>query len=69
VDRAAGGDPRRIRRLACRFSRPTFPGRELEIRLYEIGEADGGRRRAFAFEAHQDERTVIRHGRVEVDAG
>jgi acyl dehydratase len=66
VHLAAGGDPRRIRRLACRFSRPAFPGPDLEVRLYEVGEVDSGRR-AFAFEAHQDERTVVKHGRVEVD--
>jgi acyl dehydratase len=65
VNLAAGGDPRRIRRLACRFSKPTFPGNELEVRLYDIGTMEGGNR-AFAFEAHQDGRTVIKHGRVEV---
>ncbi len=63
---AAAGDPRRIRRLACRFAKPTFPGRDIEIRLYQIGRVEGGRR-AFAFEAHQDERTVVKHGRVEVE--
>jgi acyl dehydratase len=62
---AAGGDPRRIRRLAGRFAKPTFPGRDLEVRLYEIGLIEGGRQ-AFAFEAHQDDRTVVTHGRVEV---
>jgi acyl dehydratase len=65
VQLAAAGDPRRIHRLAGRFSRPTFPGRDLVVRLYAIGGAEGGRR-AFAFEAQQDDRTVIRHGRVEV---
>jgi len=66
VHMAAGGDPRRIRRLAWRFSKPTFPGQELDIRLYDIGAVEGGRR-AYAFEAHQGDRTVVRHGRVEVD--
>jgi acyl dehydratase len=65
VHLAASGDPRRIRRLACRFSKPTFPGREIEVRLYNIGPVEGGRR-AFAFEALQDDRTVVKHGRVEV---
>jgi acyl dehydratase len=62
---AADGDPRRIRRLAGRFSKPTFPGQDLEVRLYEVGEVEGGVR-AYAFEAHQDDRTVVKHGRVEV---
>jgi acyl dehydratase len=65
VHLAAGGDPRRIRRLACRFSKPTFPGQDLEVRLYEVGAVEGGRR-AFAFEAQQGDRTVVKHGRVEV---
>lgn len=30
VDRAAGGDPRRARRIAVRFASPTFPGDEVE---------------------------------------
>jgi acyl dehydratase len=66
VHLAAGGDPRRIRRLACRFSKPTFPGNDIEVRLYDIGSVEGGRR-AFAFEAHQEDRTVVKHGRVEVE--
>ena len=66
VHLAAGGDPRRVRRLACRFSKPTFPGQDLDVSLYEIGPVEGGRR-AFAFEANQDGRTVVKHGRIEVD--
>jgi acyl dehydratase len=65
VDIAAGGDPRRIRRLACRFSRPAFPQRDLVVDVYEAGDAkDSGR--AFAFEVSQGGITVIKHGRAEV---
>jgi acyl dehydratase len=65
VELAAGGDPRRVRRLACRFSKPTFPARDLEVRLFDIGLIEGDSR-AYAFEAHQENRTVVTHGRVEV---
>jgi acyl dehydratase len=65
TDVVAGGDPRRIRRLACRFARPVFPRGHLSVDLYDAGEAlDGGR--SFAFEARQEEITVIKHGRAEI---
>jgi acyl dehydratase len=65
VDVTAAGDPRRIRRLACRFSRPAFPQRDLVVDVYHAGDAkDGGR--SFAFEVRQDGITVIKHGRAEV---
>jgi acyl dehydratase len=60
-----GGDPRRLRRLAGRFSAPAFPRRDLEVEVYDAGDADGGGR-ALAFEAIQDGVTVIKHGRAEL---
>lgn len=61
----AHGDPARLRRLAGRFSAPTFPGRPLEVSLYDAGTTpDGGR--ALAFEATSGGATVVRHGRAEL---
>jgi acyl dehydratase len=65
VELAAGGDPRRVRRVAVRFVAPTFPGDDIEVSVYEIGRTDGGLL-AYAFEASSAGRAVLRHGRVEV---
>jgi len=65
VDVTAGGDPNRLRRLAVRFSAPTFPGREIVVDIYDAGwTAEGGR--AFAFECIQEGKAVIKHGRAEL---
>jgi len=66
VELAAGGDPRRIRRIAVRFAAPTFPGDNIEVAVYEAGRTEQGRR-SYAFEATSAGATVLRHGRVEVD--
>ena len=66
VELAAGGDPRRIRRVAVRFSSYVFPQKDIEVSVYEIGTTPEGRL-SYAFEAVSDGRTVLRHGRVEVD--
>ncbi|MCW2523721.1 MAG: dehydratase [Frankiales bacterium] len=66
VELAAGGDPRRIRRVAVRFSGYVFPQKDIEVSVYEIGPVDNGRT-AYAFEAVSEGRTVLRHGRIEVD--
>lgn len=65
VDLGAGGDPLRLRRIAQRFSAPAFPGRDLEVTLYDAGRTAVGWR-SLAFEAVQDGVVVIRHGRAEV---
>jgi acyl dehydratase len=65
VDLAAGGDPARLQRLACRFSAPAFPLQDLTVHLYDAGVTDEGGR-AFVFEATQKDRTVIKHGRLEL---
>ncbi|MDQ3896272.1 MAG: MaoC family dehydratase N-terminal domain-containing protein [Actinomycetota bacterium] len=64
VDELAGGDPTRLRRLAVRFYRPVFPGRDLVTTVYEVG-AEGDRR-VFAFEASSAGKVVVRDGRAEV---
>jgi acyl dehydratase len=65
VDMTAAGEPARLRRLACRFARPTRPNKELHVDIYDAGRSrDGGQ--AYAFEATQNGATVIKHGAVEV---
>ncbi len=63
VDLVAGGDGRRVKRLAGRFASPAFPSRDLTIQTYAAGDSDG--RRSVAFEALQDGVPVVRHGRIE----
>ena len=65
VDVGAGGDPGRLRRLAGRFASPAYPGRTLEVDLYDAGRTKDGDR-ALAFEVRQDGVFVIKHGRAEV---
>jgi acyl dehydratase len=60
VERACGGDPARLARLAVRFAANVFPGNDVEVQLYELG--DG----AYGFEATSAGATVIKHGRAEV---
>jgi acyl dehydratase len=64
VDAVAGGDPRRLRRLAVRFYRPVFPGNELVTSIFDAG-ADGDRG-AYAFEASSAGKVVVRDGRAEL---
>jgi acyl dehydratase len=66
IQLAAEGDPRRVRRVAVRFSAPTFPGDDIEVSVYQAGAAGDGRQ-AYAFEASSAGRNVLRHGRIEVD--
>jgi acyl dehydratase len=62
---AAGGDPRRITRVAVRFSRYAFPGDDIDVSVYDAGPAgDGGH--AYAFEAASSGEVVLKHGWVEV---
>ncbi|MGH2806630.1 MAG: MaoC/PaaZ C-terminal domain-containing protein, partial [Actinomycetota bacterium] len=37
VDKLAGGDPTRVRRVAARFSKPVFPGQELTTTFWNEG--------------------------------
>ena len=60
VERACGGDPSRLARLAVRFAANVFPGNDVEVQLYQL---DDG---AFGFEATSAGATVIKHGRAEV---
>lgn len=44
----ADGDPRRLKRLAVRFSKPVLPGETIETRFWNCGAADD--KTAYAFE-------------------
>lgn len=62
----AGGDPSRLRRLAVRFAANVLPGNDVEVAVYDAGEADG--RRRYAFEATSAGAVVIKNGLAEIDA-
>src|SRR3984957_2087852 len=65
IDLAADGDPRRVRRIATRFSAVVHPGNAIDLSVHETdGSADGSR--IFTFEASSDAKVVLRHGLVEV---
>jgi acyl dehydratase len=65
IDLAADGDPRRVRRIAVRFSAVVHPGNAIDLSVYEpdVG-ADGSR--IFTFEASSDAKVALRHGLIEV---
>jgi acyl dehydratase len=65
IELVAGGDPRRLRRLAVRFSRPVLPGQAITTRIYGAGETDG--LRGYGFEVVNPEgQAVVKDGRAEV---
>jgi hypothetical protein len=64
VDIGAAGDTARLRRLAGRFSRPTFPRKDLVVEAYDAGPTRDGNQ-ALAFEVVQEGVTVVKHGRAE----
>jgi acyl dehydratase len=65
IDLLAAGDPRRVYRIAVRFSAPSFPGEEVQLSAFDIGKTDAGHR-SCAFEAYSGGAVVLRHGRIEV---
>ena len=67
VKLGADGDPDRVRRLACRFAAPAYPGDDVVVTVYDAGPTEGGGQ-AFAFEAESNGATVIRHGRADISA-
>jgi acyl dehydratase len=68
IELAAEGDPRRVRRIATRFSAPVFPGDSVEVSVYDTDSASGAVR-VYAFEAVSNGQTALRHGLVEVGPG
>ena len=61
----ADGDPSRLRRLAVRFSKPVFPGNDVVVTMYDVGESQG--RKVYAFDAKSNGDTVIKDGRAELE--
>ena len=60
LEAAGGHDPRRVRRIAVRFSAPLFPGESLTTRVWRL---DG----AFGFESVNEQGTpVLKDGRLEL---
>lgn len=60
VQRCCDGDPSKLTRLAVRFAANVFPGNDVEVQLYELGDGHYG------FEATSAGATVIKNGRAEV---
>ena len=61
----AGGEPGRIKRIACRFSRYAYPGDDIAVSVYGTGPAASGLH-AYAFEVASMGNTVLKNGWVEV---
>jgi acyl dehydratase len=67
VQTVAGGDPRRLRRLAVQFAGVVLPGGEIVTRMFDAGEAaEAPARHSYAFESTSGGAVVARHGRAEV---
>jgi acyl dehydratase len=65
VDKLAGGDPTRVRRVAARFSKMVFPGQELTTKFWNEGAGDGTT--VYGFETYNpDGDTVIKNATVEI---
>lgn len=63
VETACGGDPRRLCRLAVRFSRPVLPGSRIGTRIWELSEGGDRAALAFGFEtASEDDGVVLKDG-------
>lgn len=65
LDAVAGGDPKRLRRIKVRFSKPVFPGQTITTQGWLTSKADGVS--TFDFETiNPDGVPVIRNGVAEV---
>jgi acyl dehydratase len=65
IELAADRDPRRIRRIAVRFSSPVFPGDSIGLSLYDTDVEDGDCR-TFGFDALSSGQVTLRRGLVQV---
>lgn len=64
IDNLCDGDPRRLRRLHGRFSRPVFPGQAITTVVWQLPDRDG--MKVYAYETENPERrTIIRDGIAE----
>jgi acyl dehydratase len=65
IDRLCDGDPRRLRRLRARFSRPVFPGQEITTAAWIL--SDSSDHKIYAYETcNPDGKEVIKEGIAEV---
>jgi acyl dehydratase len=64
---AAGGDPRRVRRLAVQFRGMGFPEQEIVVTGSVASVADG--RAVVAVEAAQGDNRIIRNAEAEIEVG
>jgi len=64
IETVAGGDPARLARLAVKFSRPVFPGQEITVRIYAMGDT------TYGFEALNAEgQAVVKDGLALISGG
>jgi acyl dehydratase len=65
IDRLGEGDPRRLKRLNARFSRPVFPGQTITTAVWPLPDRDGVR--VYAYETENPEgRAVLKDGVAEI---
>ncbi|MSQ46789.1 MAG: dehydratase [Deltaproteobacteria bacterium] len=65
IDQLCAGDPRKLRRLRARFSRPVFPGQEITTAVWPV--SDHGGANSYIYETYNPEgKDVIREGVVKV---
>ena len=65
VDGLAGGDPTRVSRVACRFSKPVFPGQELTTKVWK--ESESGGTTTYGFETYNPEGApVIKNATIDI---
>lgn len=65
IDRLCDGDPRRLKRLRVRFSRPVFPGQTITTAVWPLPDRDGAK--VYAYETQNpDGQPVIKDGLVEI---
>lgn len=65
LDQLCGRDPRRLKRLRVRFSRPVFPGQEITTAVWK--QSEQGRLRVYTYETYNpDGKAVIKDGRAEI---
>lgn len=65
LDQLCGRDPRRLKRLRVRFSRPVFPGQEITTAVWKQSEQGG--LRVYTYETYNpDGKAVIKDGRAEI---
>jgi len=65
IDQLCDRDPRKLRRLRARFSRPVFPGQEITTAVWSL--SDHGGVNSYVYETYNPEgKDVIREGLAEI---